>query len=160
MHREVRQAEYYGRRWLCKHFIALFCYIFVRNSPLWENGRACVLAVHKIRMNPNVICYKRAAGRHLQPQELAVLQTHLEAADLDPDKVWVVDVKTPFILAENEFDLNECSNTNEFIQCQSASGATFLGGCSYSIVLLAPGFYSGFIIQTNLEEGCVVFALT
>ena len=76
---------------------------------------------------------------------------------VDNATVKVHEVKSPFILADNVFDLRECNNDIEEIGVERVREVTFTGG-AFLIEFVKTEDIS-FILQGNTEEGYNIFII-
>lgn len=78
--------------------------------------------------------------------------------DLLNSKYKVSTVKSPFILADNNFDIEEANNTLEEINIKRVTLGSFTGGAIY-IIYEKIGDIDNYIIHGNNEEGYNIFNL-
>ncbi len=76
--------------------------------------------------------------------------------DLKYSKVKIRQVESPFILADNVFDLSEANNDNYEIGVKRTKTVQFTGGSMY-IEYVKDG--EGIVIHGNIEEGYNIFIL-
>jgi len=76
--------------------------------------------------------------------------------ELEESKFKIRQVESPFILADNEFDLREANNTLYEIGVKRTKVVQFTGGAIY-IEFVKDG--EGVIIHGNQEEGYNIFIL-
>lgn len=78
--------------------------------------------------------------------------------DIQSGHYKISTVKSPFILADNEFDIAEANNTLEEINVRRIQIGSFTGGAFY-IVYEKIGEVDNYIIHGNDEEGYNIFNL-
>lgn len=73
--------------------------------------------------------------------------------------VSIVTVETPFILADNEFDLREANNDLVEINVTRTKTVSFTGGGYYTIYEKTANTPYSYIVHGNSEEGYNIFNL-
>lgn len=73
--------------------------------------------------------------------------------------VSIVTVESPFILADNNFDLREANNEMLEINVNRTKTVSFTGGACYIVYEKTPNTPYSYIIHGNEEEGFNVFNL-
>lgn len=79
--------------------------------------------------------------------------------DLGNSKVKITTVQSPFILADNCFDLRECNNMLEEFGVKRVETVQFTGGSFYIIFEKLSDDSDSYIIHGNDEEGFNIFNL-
>lgn len=75
------------------------------------------------------------------------------------EAVVVTKVNTPFILADNSFDLSEANNSREILNVNVIEQGSFTGGSFYDIYEVIDKTKPAVIIHGNTEEGYNIFIL-
>ena len=75
------------------------------------------------------------------------------------DNVSIVNVESPFILADNDFDLHEANNEILEINVVRTKSVSFTGGAYYMVYEKQPNTNHSYVIQGNSEEGYNIFNL-
>ncbi len=76
--------------------------------------------------------------------------------EIKHSKIKIRQVESPFILADNEFDLSEANNDTYDIGVKRTKTVQFTGGSMY-IEYVKDG--EGIVIHGNIEEGYNIFIL-
>jgi len=76
--------------------------------------------------------------------------------DLEDSACQLRKVKSPFILADNDFDLREANNTLEEYNVDRVEQGTFTGGGFYNVYTTTS---TGVIVHGNEEEGYNIFVI-
>lgn len=76
--------------------------------------------------------------------------------ELEYSNVQLRKIKSPFIMADNDFDLRECNNTFGKYNVDKVEQGSFTGGGIYIIYTTTS---TGIIVQGNGEEGYNVFVI-
>ncbi len=79
--------------------------------------------------------------------------------DLECGEVVATKVNTPFILADNEFDLREGNNDRESLNVYITEQGSFTGGGFYDIYEVVDKTKPALILHGNGEEGYNIFIL-
>ena len=74
-------------------------------------------------------------------------------------KVRLFNVESPFILADNYFDLNDDNNEQLLINTISTKTVIFTGGCQYDIIVKVNSSNLSFVVQGTVEEGYNIFII-
>jgi len=79
--------------------------------------------------------------------------------DMEDSNCQVIHVNTPFILADNGFDLREANNTLEEVNAEITEQVSFTGGGFYNIYKVKDVSKPSIIVHGNIEEGFNIFIL-
>lgn len=75
----------------------------------------------------------------------------------EEDNFFLIEVESPFILADNEFDLHESNNKIIEVNVKAIKTVSFTGGNYYQIYEKDDKTLDSYILMGNEEEGYNIF---